>query len=182
MCLLSAGELIKLMRVVYRHSRYVDSLPLLLEKHFEPVDVWWFRDSLMDTFYDCLEAQSEDGAEAGYAVSMLWINSLAIRSLHSDCPQEADPLAASVKKVTEGMVEEFYGHFCDQFTLLSHRIESMNQQVAPIESAHRLHRILLERRNVDNTGDLGAPEPYPGFNPTQLRDAIKGLETCGNVW
>ncbi len=181
-CLLSCGELIKLMRVIYRQSRYVDSLPSLLEHHFEPVDAWWFQDSLEDTYHDCLEAESEDGVEAGYAVSILWLNSLAVRSLHHDCPQEADLLAASVLKVTEGMVEDFFGYFCDHFTLLTHRIESMNQQVAPIESAHRLHRILLERKNLENmTGDISAPEPYPGFesHPAE-REVIQGLEKARN--
>ena len=135
----------------------------------------------MDTYYDCLEAQSESGVEASYAISILWINSLAVRSLHQDCPQETDPLLASVLKTTEEMVEDFYGHFCDHFTLLTFHIEKMNQQVAPIESAHRLHRILLDRKNAETNAGT-TPEPYPGYesHPAE-RAAIKSLRRHASV-
>jgi hypothetical protein len=161
--LLSASKLITHMRVLVNHSMFVDSLPVVYEHYFEPHDVWWFRDSFVDSFYDCIEGDSEDGREAKFALAYMWIPSLSARSLHADCPQEAAPMAKAAILVAETMIEDFLTHFGDQFHALCEKVDGLKQQVAPIEAGNRLERMLSAKEEEDAGGETRVAEPYPGF-------------------
>ena len=70
--LMSASQLLAHMRTLVNHSYYVDSMPAIFEHFYEPYEVWWFRDNFIETFYDCIEGESEDGRETKYSLAFLW--------------------------------------------------------------------------------------------------------------
>ena len=185
----SIHKLCKLMHSICHMSRYIDALPGLLEEYFEPVELWWYRDHVLESFSACLEAGTDqvhpedineldseadenNSADADHSdesrssMAFMYVNALALRSLHKDCPSEIEPLCASICTNLETMLDRFSKQCISSFDQLWKQDEKLYKQTNAIEAAHRMARMLRHRETGDPSEFW---EPNPGFEsmPTQ---------------
>jgi len=103
------NRLIVRMRMLYRHTQYVDQMETLLVNHASLRIMWWHMDAAADMFTFCISKRMAQGNYARYAVSIIrWLQQ-ALDNVCSFCPEEQASIGAPIAKTAD----EWLKMICD---------------------------------------------------------------------
>jgi NCK-associated protein 1 len=168
--------LIKRMNKIVIHTKYVDQIPILLSKHAEFPELYWHPAALSAELKMCMGGSFGQPTNAFSIVSVL---RSASYNLSPFCPEEQELLGSAAILRAEQQFEELTGKIERLLTELCFELGKFDQQVAPIEAAHRLQRNTEKRKQAQKQKGAKtpiAPDPLPGFeSQPQYKQSISKL-------
>jgi NCK-associated protein 1 len=174
-----AEPLLKRMSTVVRHTAYIDKLPELLCEFVDLKDLWWYRHQLFGAkpgaqeFLKCIYGRN---SQPLYAVSMASVLQSAGNNVSKFCPEITESLGEAMIKEAETQLEVVARSILSLLEPCCQQLQRYDQQIAPIEAAHRLHRQQEKRKAAGKGAVNHVPEPTAGFESRpQSRGAIRDL-------
>jgi NCK-associated protein 1 len=168
--------LIKRMNKIVMHTKYVDQIPELLAQHAEFQELWWRPAAVSAELNLCMGGSF---GQPTHAFSLVSVLRSAANNLSSFCPEEQELLGGAAILRAEQQFEELTGKIERLLTELCFELGKFDQQVAPIEAAHRLQRNTEKRKQAQKQKGAKtpiAPDPLPGFeSQPQYKQSIQKL-------
>ncbi|GMH69038.1 hypothetical protein TL16_g05065 [Triparma laevis f. inornata] len=166
-------NLISRMIRVVEHSRYVDALRGTLESRCELHEVWWFKDSFLEEYNNCLN----NPASSLYATSFVrCLRVMAERNAHAFCPEEQQPIGQEAAMIADNMLEKLADRVGNLITPLTAIVQKHEEQVSAQEAARRIERqqaAKAQRRGLKSSETVpGSESQLSSAGREGLRDMI----------
>ncbi len=160
------------MRTLTTHSKFVDSLDILLVNFGQISDCFWHWDALQQIFRDSITAEGQNGRACMVFIKIL---GSAIYARSPLCPSEYTVLRNEVQQKAESLLQDVGDQLSQQLSQMLEYVEQLNRQLAPVRAVERTERKRSQKSSLKSKQQLPGAESF--LRESGSSSPIAGVET-----